>query len=308
VITVVDPGPLTSVQDPGGRTGWRKYGVPVGGAADAWSARLANLLVGNREEAACLEITLGAATLRLDAPAIVAVCGGVTAAIDGLPLPPVEARPVRDGATIAIGFGDGARGYLAVGGGIEVPPVLGGRGTDLRARFGGHEGRALRPGDLLGNGTHTGRPARWSGRRPDGPIRLVSGPHPDALEQLASGEWAVATEADRAGVRLDGPPINGGETASMGLPLGTIQVPPDGRPIVMLADRPVTGGYRVPACVIGADVGRLAQLRTGDAVRFEVVALDDARNAWREAEDALHALEPGDAGDDESLRWTGAHG
>lgn len=309
MITVVDPGPLTSVQDPTGRSGWRRFGVPVGGAADPWSARLANLVVGNHDGAALLEVTLGGATLSTDASTVVAVSGGVTAAIDGLPLPLAEARAARAGATIAVGFGDGARGYLAVGGGFEVPRVLGGFGTDLRAGFGGHEGRALRSGDRLATGpVRTGRPARWTGRRAGGPIRVMPGPHPDLLAGLLDGDWTVGAEADRSGVRLDGPRLDGGETASMGLPLGAIQVPPDGRPIVMLVDRPVTGGYLVPACVIGADIGRVAQLRTGDALRFAIASADEARAAWREAEDALRELEPIGPVDDVSLGWTGAHG
>jgi 5-oxoprolinase (ATP-hydrolysing) subunit C len=309
VITVVDPGPLSSIQDPGGRPGWRRYGVPVGGAADAWSARLANLLVGNREDRALIEVTLGGATFALDAPAVVAVCGGVTAAVEGLPLPLAEARPVRPGSMISLGVGEGARGYIALGGGIEVRAVLGGLGTDLRSGFGGHEGRALRAGDRLEIRTAASdRHMRWTGRGATGPIRLVSGPQPDALAPLVGADWTVGAEADRAGVRLDGAALIGGETASMGLPLGAIQVPPDGRPIVMLVDRPVTGGYVVPACVIGADIGRVAQLRTGDVLRFEAVSLEDAALAWNEAEEALRALEPADPGDDEPLRWIGAHG
>jgi biotin-dependent carboxylase-like uncharacterized protein len=309
VITVVDPGPLSSVQDASGRPGWRRYGVPVGGAADAWSARLANLLVGNDENAALIEITLGGTRFSADAACLVAVTGGVTAVVDGLPLSTAESRPIRAGASIALGFGDGARGYLAVSGGIDATAVLDGLGTDLRSGFGGHEGRALRIGDRLAVGTAgSARPAVWSGRRPDGPIRIMPGPHRDALTLLTEAEWIVGAQADRTGVRLDGPAIPGGETDSMGLPLGAIQVPPDGRPIVMLADRPVTGGYLVPACVVASDIGRVAQLRTGDELRFEVVSAAEARMAWEESEASLRLIDPMDPGDDESLRWTGAHG
>jgi len=309
VITVVDPGPLSSVQDAAGRPGWRRYGVPVGGSADAWSARLANLLVGNDENAALIEITLGGARFGTDAACLVAVSGGVSAVVDGLPLSTAEARPIRAGATIALGFGDGARGYLAVSGGLDVPPVLDGLGTDLRSAFGGHEGRALRAGDHLPVGTvGPARPAVWRGRRADGPIRIMPGPHPDALMPLTEAEWIVGAQADRTGVRLDGPAITGGETDSMGLPLGAIQVPPDGRPIVMLADRPVTGGYVVPACVVASDVGRVAQLRTGDELRFRVVSAAEARKAWEQSEESLLLIDPIDPGDEESLRWTGAHG
>jgi allophanate hydrolase subunit 2 len=135
----------------------------------------------------------------------------------------------------------------------------------------------------------------------------VPGPHPDGLTDLED-EWTVAVEADRTGVRLDGPRVQGGEVPSMGLPLGAIQIPPDGRPIVMLADRPVTGGYRVPACVIRADIGRVAQLRTGDALTFISVAPGEAREALVEAEEELAALEPLDAAEDDEPGWAGSHG
>jgi allophanate hydrolase subunit 2 len=135
----------------------------------------------------------------------------------------------------------------------------------------------------------------------------MPGPHPDGLTDL-EGEWTVAIEADRTGMRLDGPRLDGGEVPSMGLPLGAIQIPPDGRPIVMLADRPVTGGYRVPACVIRADIGRVAQLRTGDALTFISVAPGEAREALVEAEEELAALEPLDAAEDDEPGWAGSHG
>ena len=135
----------------------------------------------------------------------------------------------------------------------------------------------------------------------------MPGPHSDALPPLLDREWTVGPEADRTGVRLDGPELAGSESASMGLPLGAIQVPPDGRPIVMLVDRPVTGGYLVPACVIGADIGRVAQLRTGDALRFARVSMEEARAAWRTSEEALQSLEPVATDNEEWLGWSGAH-
>ena len=134
----------------------------------------------------------------------------------------------------------------------------------------------------------------------------MAGPHPEAIDALRA-DWAVAVEADRAGVRLDGPRIEGGEVPSMGLPLGAIQVPPDGRPIVMLADRPVTGGYRVPASVIRADIGRVAQLLTGDALSFALVTAEEAIEALRGAEVQLARLEPIEAAGDDELGWAGSH-
>lgn len=311
MIEVLQSGLLTSVQTARGRPGWRHLGVPVGGAADAWSARLANRLVGNPDDAALLEITLAGPTLLLHVAARAAMTGSpFEASVDGVALPPSAARDLVRGSTLRIGGGDGARAYLAFGGGIEVEPVLGSPATDLRTGFGGLQGRALRSGDALAVGRRVGRARLWTGTRLHGPIRIVAGPHADRLapEALTTNVWTVSQAADRAGVRLDGELLRPGdpEVPSMGLPIGAVQVPPDGRPIVMLADRPVTGGYPVPACVIGADVGRVAQLRPGDALRFVSVSPDEAREANRRAEEELAALDDADAPPDDELGWAGA--
>ncbi len=304
---VVDPGPLTSVQDARGRRAWRHLGVPVGGAADAWSARLANLLVGNAEDAALIEMTLSGSTLRFGATATIAVTGGLSATVDGVPVAGASARRVTAGSMLRVTAGPGARGYLAVAGGIDVDAVLGSRSTDVRSGFGGHEGRALRTGDRLATAAATGRPMRWLGRREAADVlRVLPGPHADDLG-LVGRAFSVGAEADRTGIRLRERVGGGGEAPSMGMPIGAVQVPPDGRPIVMLADRPVTGGYRVPAVVIGADMGAVAQLRPNDTVRFIPVTMEEAVDAWRRAEMELAALEPLDERWDDELGWTGSH-
>ncbi len=172
--------------------------------------------------------------------------------------------------------------------------MLGSRSTDLRSGFGGPDGRALAAGDTLHLGEPMPRRLRWRGTRPAGPMRVVVGPHAPGLDELCAAGWTVGVSADRTGVRLDGPAIAmaATEVASMGLPIGAIQVPPDGRPIAMLVDRPVTGGYPVPAVVIRADVGRVAQLLTGDEVRFASVTREEAQLAWRAVEASLGDLEP----------------
>ena len=311
MIEVLEAGAMTSVQTAVGRPGWRHLGVPVGGAADAWSARLANRLVGNLDDAALIEVTLVGPALRFEAPTTIALTGAdFDARIDGLPLPPFVGRPVRAGSMLQIGVGEGARAYLAFSGGIRVQSVLGSMSTDLRSGFGGHDGRALRAGDRLAVGSASATARRWTGRTAAGPIRIVRGPHHELMsaDALVRASWVVGTEADRTGVRLDGQPLTGSvrEVASMGLPIGAIQVPPDGRPIVMLADRPVTGGYPVPACVIRADIGRVAALRTGDRVTFASVSPEEARDALREMEDQLAALDDAGAPPDDELGWAGA--
>ena len=313
-IEVVEPGPLTSVQTPTGRPGWQRFGVRVGGAADAWSARLANRLVGNDDGAPLLEATGSGPTLRFGAAVVVALAGAEwRAAIDGVPLPVGQPRLARAGATLVVESGPGMRSYVAIRG-LVADEVLGSAATDLPAGFGGHHGRALRGGDRLDVVAAPAAAARARAtRRREDPIRIVAGPDAEwfAPRFLPDGAWRVAHEADRIGVRLDGEhPISASrghaEVPSMGLPLGAVQVPPDGRPIVMLADRPVTGGYPVPACVITADVGRVAQLRPGDEVRFVPVSSEEAVAALREAEEML-ATDAVDLSAPNDVGWVGAH-
>ena len=287
-IDVLEGGLLTTVQDPFGRPGWRRYGVQAAGALDPEAAAAANRLAGNPATAALLEITVLGPTLRLASPARVGLAGAdLGAVIDGRALAP-------GGSAVGsqIHFSErrsGARAYLAVAGGIAVPAVLGSRATDLRSGFGGFEGRELRPGDRLpiGLGVDAEPTSRPSASGQVGPIRVLPGPHPDrfapgALERLCETDWTASSRADRMGYRLEGRPIERQEMSelpSMGLPLGAVQVPPDGGPIVMLADRPVTGGYPVIACVARADIGRFAQLLPGDPLRLSLAG-DDADAAW----------------------------
>ena len=309
-IRVANSGLLTTVQDLG-RRGFQKYGVPVCGALDAVSMRIANILVGNPETLAGLEITAVAPSLVFDRDAVIALVGADFApVIDG-----AEARAwesVRVPAGAAVGFrapADGVRAWLAVDGGIDVPPVMGSRATDLKGGFGGYEGRPLRDGDALPLGRPL-RPAPLSparlpaeiSRQPtygqSFDIRVVLGPQNDrftdaGISALLQSEYAVSPDADRTGYRLDGPAIEhavGADIVSDGTTLGSIQVPGTGTPIILLADRGTTGGYAKIATVISPDIGLLAQAMPGAKIRFSAVSVAEAREALLEQEAMLREI------------------
>jgi biotin-dependent carboxylase-like uncharacterized protein len=301
-IEVTSSGLLTTVQDRG-RPGHARHGVSACGAADDVALRLGNRLVGNPDGAAALEQTLTGGTYRFDAPVRLALAGAdMDAACDGAPLPPWTARAAGAGSILSCRAARrGARSYLCVAGGIAVPPVLGSRSTHLRSGLGGLEGRALRRGDRLPLGdTPPGAaapPARLSDaalRRLDapGPIRVTRGVQsgrfaPGALERLLGEGLSVSATSDRMGLRLAGvrlDPPDEGRMPSEGVPLGAIQVPPGGEPLLLFVDHQTTGGYPVLAAVIRADLWRIGQLRPGERIRFALVALEEARHLAREQE------------------------
>ncbi len=296
-------GPSTTVQDLGRRA--QHDGVPESGAMDSHAARVANLLVGNGEGAALLESTLAGPALVFERATVIALGGGdFGASIDGEPLAPWHAVPVRAGATLTLGKAQhGCRAYVAVAGGIDVPVVLGSRSTFIPGRFGGLEGRALRAGDVLGFGeasTPAGRRALATALRPVyGPIiRLIAGEHLDLLDAgsrdtLFGDALRVSPRSDRMGYRLEGatlrlrPPL---EIISTAVTMGTVQITPSGEPILLMADHQTTGGYPMLGHVATIDLGAVAQLRPGDAIRFSAISLDDAQRLYLERERSLDAL------------------
>lgn len=302
VITVLRPGIFTTVQDLG-RHGWQSQGVPVSGAIDPVALRCANLLVGNTPDAAGLEWTLRGPVLQFEAERIVAIVGAAPAGV-------TVNRPVmmRTGDILDLTHLQGAvRGYLAVSGGIDVPPVLGSRSTCVRAHFGGYRGRSLRAGDALAVGapTATSVRGRWSLAPslqfvPVEPltIRIVRGPQVDQFEPagwatLTGTEFRVRADSDRMGLRLEGAALERnrpGELITIPVGTGAIQVPPDGRPIVLLADRQTLGGYPQIAYVVTADWPRLAQAAAGTRLRFQEIALPEAEGLRREQERSLGLL------------------
>lgn len=305
-IRVIEPGMLTTVQDLG-RVGHRSDAVVTGGAADRLALRFGNRLLGNVESAAALELTLTGCKLEARAALRVLIAGDCDVAVETS-----GTRRARScwrvidlvaGATLIVGtMRRGARACVCVGGGIDVPPILGSRSTHLAASFGGFAGRALRRGDELVIGDHHATPsdesscerARALHKRAAfrTPLRCIDSAHtddfgPEAIQALYGCEFTVSNQSDRRGVRLAGSIVaraGDGALPSEGMTVGAIQVPPSGEPIILGVDHPATGGYPLVACVIEADHAALAQLRPRDRVRFERVAIDAARQATRELE------------------------
>ena len=323
-LSILKPGLLTTVQDLG-RFGYQQDGIIVSGAMDAMALRVANLLVGNKENAAGLETTLLGPRIRFETDQLLALTGAhLSATLNGQPVG--RNRPVWAKAGTELAFGPavaGSRAYLAVAGGVAVPPVLGSRSTYLRAGFGGYEGRALRTGDQLPTGqiSSAGRqlmqrlsrsphPTGWAqapwtpgpdhcpqpARHPV--IRAVRGPEyedfsPVSRQDFWHEPFAVTAEADRMGYRLQGPQLQQlteTELLSSAVAFGTVQVPAGGQPIVLMADHQTTGGYPRLAQVISADFPALAQVRPGQDIRFQEVSLAEAQALYLAQEARLRAL------------------
>ena len=273
-LTVLATGPLTTVQDQG-RPGQAALGIGRSGACDRASAALANRLVGNPAGAALLEVTLGGLAVRAEADLVLVTTG---ARCPGAP----HAAPtlLRRGAELRLGVpGGGLRSYLAVRGGIDVPPVLGSRATDLLAGLGP---AVVAAGDVLPVGEPTAPPAEVDIAPVADPaagevtVAVLPGPRADwfgdaGWAALTGRPWLVTSQSNRVGLRLDGEPLErlrNGELPSEGMVRGALQVPPSGTPVLFLADHPVTGGYPVIGYVVDPDVDRCAQLRPGQPLRF----------------------------------------
>lgn len=303
MIEVLRAGVQCTVQDAGRCV--RALGVPAGGAADPVARRLGNTLVGNPAGAAGLEITLGGPTLRFHAPALLSLCGApFGATLDGEPVALGRAVAVQAGQVLRVGGTPrGLRAFLAVRGGLRGTAVFGSVSTDLRGGFGGLEGRALRSGDRLAwsvlppvaPGRAFPSPGLCTPLGPQHVLRVMGTPElGDTLRgALLDRPFRVGSQADRMGVRLEeavAAPVEPGRASVPNVP-GMVQLPPDGRPILLLPDAGTHGGYPTPLVVITADLPRLGQLRPGDTVTFREVTLASAWAALRVQEGALRRAE-----------------
>jgi antagonist of KipI len=305
-IHVLKPGFLTTVQDLG-RPRYQRFGMPVAGAMDAFACRAANRLVGNPDSAAVLEVTIVGPTLLFEQNAVIALTGGqLSPCLDRVPLPMWTSLVISAGAHVSFGRQvNGARSYLAVAGGFDVPPVLGSRSTHIRSHTGGFHGRALIKDDRL----EWGSPPRGAVTRVERSIpkelrpayaahptlRIILGPQTDFFEQeavaaLTTSRYTVSSDSDRMGYRLSGPALTHRSVAEMisdATPIGSLQVPPNRQPILLMADRQTTGGYPKIAVVISADLSVAAQLMPGHTVGFSEVTVAQAHALLREHEALL---------------------
>ena len=323
MIAVLKPGLLTTVQDLG-RPGYQQYGIVVGGALDAFAARTANLIVGNDDNAAVIEMAQTGPELRFEHEALVAWCGAdFDARLGGEPLPPNRAVRVAAGETIGFAVArSGLRAWFAIAGGVDVPLVMGSRSTYRRAGIGGHQGRPLMAADTLPLGppsdwakqilaslragniratAWTVRPDTMGRPAPAGVVRVLRGPEWEWFTveaQLAffRTDWRATREADRMGVRLDGPELTleaPREMISSAVNAGIVQVPPAGKPIVLLPSRQSVGGYPRLAAVAAVDLRRITQLRPGDTVRFDEITFAMAHELYLARERDLNRVRTG---------------
>ncbi|NLE36136.1 MAG: biotin-dependent carboxyltransferase [Bacteroidales bacterium] len=310
-VIIHSAGLLTTVQDRG-RYGYQRFGMPVSGAMDVFSLELANLLVGNEPGDACLEATISGPQLEFTGATWIAITGAdMDPHLNGQGIPMNTAVDVRPGDRLGFrGLRSGCRAYIAFAGGIAVPPVMGSRSTYIRAGIGGFQGRALMPGDELplGEFDPLSPPGRLSTdyakgkprlkKIPEGlipeykheqTIRIISGPEAHyfeiaGLRSFLSTEYTVTAQSDRMGYRLSGEPIRHKEgmtnIISAGISLGTVQIPGDGQPIILMADRQTSGGYARIANVITADLTLLSQMRPGEIIRFKETTFEIAQQIY----------------------------
>ncbi len=306
-LRVLEPGLLTTVQDLG-REHYQQYGMPVSGAMDPFALRMANILVGNDQRQAGLEITSSGLVLSFTGQAWLGLTGAdLGARLRGQPLRPWQSFAVDNGDLLEFtAVTRGFRAYLSFAGGLKIPEVMGSRATYLRGGIGGYQGRRLFRGDCIEIVGSSSRPDPVI--IPDSylppysqkvEVRAVPGPQEDYFspaerKKFFSSSYQLRADCDRMGYRLQGPEIKhlrGADIISEGIPLGAVQVPGDGNPIIMLADRQTTGGYAKIATLISVDIPLVAQLKPGDRISFKALNVEEAAELLTEYEGVLDEME-----------------
>lgn len=309
-LKILRAGPSCTIQD-GGRTGYLRFGVTPAGPMDWIAFRTANLALGNDANAAAIEISPGGMDLVVEEAAVTVAFAGAEFQWkrNDVPLPPAALLTLQAGERISARTGPwGAWTYLAVAGGLDTPVVMGSRATHTRSQIGGFGGAMLKDGDVLGiaarghrNETHPAGDfaiiAPWLGRH-IGPFRVLPGPQDDYFDEAGlsvffNGDYALTTMADRMAYRFEGPKVphaKGFNIVSDGVALGAIQIPGEGHPFILMADRQPTGGYPKIGHVIRVDIARLSQTRIGEKVRFVAVSAAEARKSLLALEDEIRTV------------------
>lgn len=301
-IKFANGGFLTTIQD-AGRIGYQEAGVPVTGVMDIRSFKMANILVGNDDSQAVMEVTLMGPMAEFTSDNIIAVTGGnLGPKINGKDIPMYQAFPVKRGDNLSfMGIKGGSRAYVAFAGGLDLPLVMGSHSTHLKSKLGGYEGRKLGAGDEIEFLAPKTNLLNLPKRKVDQEqfqcsceLRVVMGPQDDCftdkgIETFLGGEYALTNEADRMGLRFEGAVIehkDGGDIITDGIGFGAVQVPSHGQPIIMMADHQTTGGYTKIASVISVDLPKAAQLNPGNKVHFKKVSIEEAQDLYvKELED-----------------------
>ena len=307
-VIVENGGVLTTVQD-SGRFGYEQYGLSTSGPMDQRAFQTANVLVGNDPNEAALEITLLGPTLRFTSPAVIAVTGAdLSLRVNGESAETYRALAMKAGDTVSFGAPvSGCRAYMAFAGGLDIPQVLGSRSTLPRFKIGGYQGRRLEKGDELPLRNTVASLPNLARRRLEAPaiesgprtVRVILGPQDDrfteqGIADFLGGTYTVGKDFDRMGYRLEGPVVahkTDGNIISDGIAIGSVQVPSDGHPIIMMADHQTVGGYTKIATVITVDLPVIGQSKAGDQIRFEKVSVDEAQQLYADWRRELAALQ-----------------
>lgn len=307
-IRIIKPGLFTTIQD-NGRIGFQRYGMPVAGAMDDFSFRVANILVGNDQYEAVLEATFMGPTIEIGFDGFIAITGAnMSPKLNGKDIKMWRSIRVLKGDELTLsGASEGVRTYIAFGGGLAVPKIMNSKSTYVRGNLGGFKGRKLQEGDEIpvdiskskaepGKYISPGYIPRYS---KSNVVRVVLGPQddhfpPESIETFLNSEYKITAEADRMGYRLEGPKlthVKGPDIISDGIVFGSVQVPGHGSPIVMMADRQTTGGYTKIATVIWADLPTMAQMGPGDTVCFQSVSIEEAQEILEQYEQTINDIQ-----------------